>query len=50
MVKGFGEQSKIIQRDEANFTFKDIQKITRITVNGNDCGIIWTPPYKLNIT
>jgi hypothetical protein len=24
--------------------------MARVTVNGKDCGIIWTPPYKANIT
>ncbi len=35
---------------EAYVVFEDIQEIARVTVNGNDCGIIWTPPYKTNIT
>jgi hypothetical protein len=35
---------------EAYVVFEDIQEIARVTVNGNDCGIIWTPPYKSNIT
>ncbi|MEX2028737.1 MAG: glycosyl hydrolase [Candidatus Curtissbacteria bacterium] len=30
--------------------FEDIQEIARIFVNGKDCGIIWTPPYRTNIT
>ena len=38
------------KRKEAYVVFKNIQEIARVTVNGNDCGIIWTPPYKANIT
>jgi hypothetical protein len=30
--------------------FDDVQEMTRVYVNGNDCGIVWTPPYKANIT
>jgi len=30
--------------------FEDIQEIARVSVNGNDCGVVWTPPYKANIT
>jgi len=35
---------------QAYITFEDIQEMARVSVNGNDCGIIWTPPYKANIT
>ncbi|MEX1240330.1 MAG: glycosyl hydrolase, partial [Cyclobacteriaceae bacterium] len=30
--------------------FEDVQEIARVFVNGKDCGIIWTPPYRTNIT
>jgi len=35
---------------QAYITFEDIQEMARVTVNGKDCGIVWTPPYKANIT
>ncbi|HSU49898.1 MAG TPA: glycosyl hydrolase, partial [Segetibacter sp.] len=30
--------------------FDEIKEMVRVSVNGNDCGIVWTPPYKANIT
>lgn len=30
--------------------FEDIQEMARVYINGNDCGIIWTPPYTAKIT
>jgi len=30
--------------------FEDIQEMARISINGEDCGILWTPPYSANIT
>ena len=35
---------------QAYITFEDIQEMARVSVNGHDCGIVWTPPYKANIT
>jgi len=35
---------------EAFVAFENIQEMARVIVNGNDCGIVWTPPYKTNIT
>jgi len=35
---------------EAYVDFEDIQEMARVFVNGNDCGIVWTPPYKARIT
>ncbi|KPL11147.1 MAG: hypothetical protein AMS26_20640 [Bacteroides sp. SM23_62] len=35
---------------EAFAVFGDIQEMARVFVNGNDCGIVWTPPYKARIT
>jgi hypothetical protein len=35
---------------QAYITFEDIQEMARLTVNGNDCGIVWTPPYEVNIS
>lgn len=30
--------------------FEDIQEMALVRVNGNDCGIVWLPPYKVHIT
>ncbi|HSG67921.1 MAG TPA: glycosyl hydrolase, partial [Bacteroidales bacterium] len=35
---------------EAYVVFDDIQEMARVWVNDQDCGIVWTPPYKANIT
>lgn len=35
---------------EAFVLFNDIQEMVRVNVNGNDCGVVWTPPYKVCIT
>jgi hypothetical protein len=29
--------------------FDNIQETARVIVNGDDCGIIWTPPYRVEI-
>ena len=38
------------KQKEAFVVFGDIQEMARIFVNGNDCGILWTLPYKARIT
>ena len=30
--------------------FENVQEMARVHVNGNDCGIVWLPPYKVHIT
>lgn len=30
--------------------FDDVQEIMRVVVNDKDCGVVWTPPYKADIT
>jgi hypothetical protein len=40
----------ISENTQAFVVFEDIQEMARVSVNGNDCGIIWTPPYQANIT
>lgn len=36
--------------DKAFISFTDIQEVARVIINGNDCGIIWSPPYTAEIT
>jgi len=31
-------------------SFEDIQETARVIINGNDCGILWAPPYITEIT
>jgi hypothetical protein len=35
---------------EVFVAFEDIQEMARLYINGKDCGILWTPPYRANIT
>jgi len=35
---------------EAFVVFEDIQEAAHVFVNGKDCGIVWAPPYKAEIT
>jgi hypothetical protein len=44
-----GEEA-LTKGTEAFVVFNDIQEMARVSVNGNDCGIVWLPPYKVNIT
>jgi hypothetical protein len=39
------EKSEIIVLD-----FDNIQETARVLVNGNDCGILWNPPYQTDIS
>lgn len=38
------------ENDRVLLTFEDIQETARVIINGNDCGILWTPPYMVEIT
>jgi len=44
------EADAISGKTEAFVRFEDIQEMARVFVNGHDCGIVWLPPYKANIT
>lgn len=44
------EDDLISKETDVFVTFEDIQEIAKVIINGNDCGITWTPPYKVNIT
>lgn len=35
---------------EAFVVFGEIEEMARISINGHDCGIVWTPPYQASIT
>lgn len=44
------EKEALTKNSEAFVVFEDIQEMARVIVNGNDCGIVWLPPYKKRIT
>ena len=50
-VREFSIGAETLSNDaEAFVVFEEIQEMARVFVNGNDCGIVWTPPYKARIT
>ncbi|NHE58198.1 glycosyl hydrolase [Cyclobacterium plantarum] len=44
------DEEMVSPQKEAFITFEDIQEMARVFVNGNDCGIVWLPPYTTRIT
>jgi len=44
------KEASLSKTTEAYVVFQDIQEMARVYVNDQDCGIVWTPPYKANIT
>jgi len=47
----FNMQADALQPGAAAYVmFEDIQEMARVNINGNDCGILWLPPYITNIT
>jgi hypothetical protein len=38
------------EETKAFVVFEDIQEMARVYMNGKDCGIVWLPPYKVEIT
>jgi hypothetical protein len=47
----FSVAAETLSKDiEVFVAFEDIQEMARVHINGNDCGIVWLPPYKTNIT
>ena len=44
------EKEDLPKETEAYIVFGDIQEMAHVFVNGNDCGIVWTIPYKAKIT
>ena len=43
------EEDELDKMREAHLVFTDIQKTARVSVNGKDCGILWTPPYRVGV-
>ena len=44
------EEEALSEDAEAFVVFGDIQEMAKVFVNGNDCGIVWVPPYRALIT
>ena len=44
------EESLLSKEVDVYIAFEDIQEIARVSINRNDVGFIWTPPYSANIT
>lgn len=44
------DEKSISKGQQAILEFDNIQELASITINGKDCGILWTLPYILNIT
>jgi len=50
-TRSFSVTNEILHKGaEAFVAFENIQEMARVFINGKDCGIVWTPPYKTNIT
>ena len=44
------DEGILSEEAEAYVIFEDIQEMASVSVNGNDCGIVWLPPYRVRIT
>ncbi len=44
------DKSALSDQSKSILKFDKIQETAKIMVNGQDCGIVWTPPYELDIT
>lgn len=44
------EEAALSPDIEAIVSFEEVQEMAQVFVNGNDCGIIWLPPYATQIT
>ncbi len=49
-TRTFSAPEKDLKKAEVFVLFDDIQEMARVFINDNDCGIVWTPPYRANIT
>ena len=43
VLKGFNGQTSILRLDR-------LHDVARVYVNGHDCGVVWAPPYEVDIT
>lgn len=49
--KDFNVKGDALSKGTKSFVvFEDIQEIAKVFINGKDCGIVWTLPYKADIT
>ena len=46
----FNIDSDLAEDNQVFLEFTDIQETARVFINGKDCGIVWLPPYRVNIT
>lgn len=46
----YASKDALTKGTEAFVVFEDIQEMAHVFVNGQDCDIVWTPPYKADIT
>ena len=44
------EEGLISKETQVFVAFEDIQEMAKVIINGQDCGITWTPPYNVNVT
>jgi hypothetical protein len=50
-TREFSLDETVLSSDiEAIVSFEDVQEMAQVFVNGNDCGIVWVPPYAARIT
>ena len=50
-TREFSIEEALLSKDtEVYVAFEGIQEMARFFINGNDVGILWTPPYQANIT
>jgi len=43
-------EERLSSEVEAFVSFEDVQEMAQVYVNGNDCGVVWVPPYRTRIT
>lgn len=44
------ERSTLSKSSQVTLHFGNIQEMARVKINGQDCGIIWAPPYQLDVS
>ena len=49
--KNFSVEKSALTKDrQAVLQFDNIQEMARVKINGQDCGIVWVPPYQLDVS